>query len=272
MEIDNAFEDAVPLREGRDRAAIAETLGIKVEALTSPRKKHARLQAAILSAVADALLAPGDQLPPEPELARATGMSLGTVRRCLTRMAAEGLVTREHGRGTFIAAQVPAIHDIWHVRFFAEDGKTQLPMFHRLMHRGIVDGDADITGALGPTESGYMKITRICNIDSRFVTYSEFYLSADRFGALLDAPADDIEAQGTKHYLASAYDTRIIRIDKTVCMIPVPGDVAEIIGLGTGATAMHLRVKGYGTGNLPLSYQSIWIPPTDVPLDVSAGP
>jgi GntR family transcriptional regulator len=261
-----------PAGDVRGRSAIATILREKVRALSTPRKKHARLQTAILNAVAEDLLAPGDQLPPEPELALAVDMSLGTIRRCLTRMAVEGLVTREHGRGTFIAEQVPAVHDIWHVRFFAEDGTTQLPVYHRLLYRGIVDGSAEIARVLGPNEAGYVKISCACNIDSRFITCSDFYLGADRFGAMLDAPADEIVAEGTKHFIAHRFDARILRIDKTVCMGTVPDDKNEIIGVDPGETAMNLRVIGYGVNSLPLSYQSIWIPPTDVPLDVTAGP
>ena len=103
-ETEPAVEGALLMREVRDHAAIAEVLREKVNSLTSPRKKHARLQAAILSSVSEASLLPGDQLPPEPELARATGMSLGTVRRCLTRMAAEGLKFRNFYAGCTVCA------------------------------------------------------------------------------------------------------------------------------------------------------------------------
>jgi GntR family transcriptional regulator len=262
-----------PRREGAERLVeIAAMITEKVRARKTPKKKHARLQAALMAAVNDGSLMPGEQLPPEPELARAAEMSLGTVRRCLTRMAMEGLVTREHGRGTFIAEQVPAMNDIWHVRFLEPDGETQLPVYQHLSYRGIVEGNAEIAQILGPNESGYVLISRVMNIDSRFIAYSDFYLGADRFGGLLDASAAEIEAQGTKHFIADNFGARIVRIDKTVCMVPPPKHIADIIGLDGGEAAMHLNVIGYGAGNVPLSCQSIWIPPTDVPLDVTAGP
>lgn len=45
----------------------------------------------------------GDQLPPEAKLAVQTGVSLVTVRRALAELAAQGVVRREQGRGTFVA-------------------------------------------------------------------------------------------------------------------------------------------------------------------------
>ncbi len=45
----------------------------------------------------------GDQLPTEPTLASQAGVSLVTVRRALQELAAQGVIRREQGRGTFVA-------------------------------------------------------------------------------------------------------------------------------------------------------------------------
>lgn len=44
----------------------------------------------------------GDQLPTEARLARLAGVSLVTVRRALAELAAQSVVRREQGRGTFV--------------------------------------------------------------------------------------------------------------------------------------------------------------------------
>lgn|GEM_PF-2332212 len=48
-------------------------------------------------------LRPGDRLPTEHELARQLGVSYVTVRRANDILAKDGLIVREHGRGTFVA-------------------------------------------------------------------------------------------------------------------------------------------------------------------------
>ena len=48
--------------------------------------------------------APGDKLPGEVELARQHGCSRVTIRKALERLAAEGLVERQQGRGTVVAS------------------------------------------------------------------------------------------------------------------------------------------------------------------------
>ncbi|MBK8233167.1 MAG: PLP-dependent aminotransferase family protein [Candidatus Eisenbacteria bacterium] len=67
-------------------------------------------------AIADALardlahgrLAPGDRLPTHRELARALGLTIGTVTRAYGEAERRGLVQGEVGRGTFIRHAVPA--------------------------------------------------------------------------------------------------------------------------------------------------------------------
>jgi GntR family transcriptional regulator len=57
----------------------------------------------ILQYVDENRLHEGDRLPTETGLAKQAGVSLVTVRRALAELAAQGVVRREQGRGTFVA-------------------------------------------------------------------------------------------------------------------------------------------------------------------------
>jgi len=52
---------------------------------------------------------PGDQLPPEPQLARQLGVSRPTLREVLRSFAERGLVVRRQGVGTFVASRMPVL-------------------------------------------------------------------------------------------------------------------------------------------------------------------
>ena len=53
---------------------------------------------------------PGDQLPPHLELAAEFGVAPMTVRQVLARLEAEGVISRQRGRGTFVRdRRVPAV-------------------------------------------------------------------------------------------------------------------------------------------------------------------
>lgn len=52
-------------------------------------------------------LTPGTRLPTEKQLARRFGVSLITVRGCVTELVKDGILVRRQGRGTFVASRKP---------------------------------------------------------------------------------------------------------------------------------------------------------------------
>jgi DNA-binding transcriptional regulator YhcF (GntR family) len=54
-------------------------------------------------------LRPGEQLPSVRRLAEVAGVNVNTVRAVYERLEGEGFVTTEHGRGTFVAENVPQV-------------------------------------------------------------------------------------------------------------------------------------------------------------------
>src|SRR5436309_10265255 len=55
------------------------------------------------AAVASGALGPGDRLPAVRELAAGAGVNVNTVRAVYARLASQGVVVSEHGRGTFVS-------------------------------------------------------------------------------------------------------------------------------------------------------------------------
>lgn len=63
---------------------------------------YLQVQHILLEHVAKGRWKPGERLPSEPELARETGVSLGTLRRAVELLAADGVLERRAGAGTFV--------------------------------------------------------------------------------------------------------------------------------------------------------------------------
>jgi DNA-binding GntR family transcriptional regulator len=67
------------------------------------RALYEKTIAFVLQYIDENKLREGEQLPTEPKLAAQAGVSLVTVRRALQELAAQGVIRREQGRGTFVA-------------------------------------------------------------------------------------------------------------------------------------------------------------------------
>lgn len=80
--------------------------------LTDEGRRGRKLAATILATYVNGAAAPGTRLPTERRLAHEFGVTRAAVRRALTYLEAEGRVSREVGRGTFLRATADAADDI----------------------------------------------------------------------------------------------------------------------------------------------------------------
>lgn len=96
---------------------------------------HKQLASIIRAAIAEGHYKPGDRIEPGREFARRVNVSHPTVTRAFQELAAEGLVVRRVGSGTFVAAHVArreterAVIGVFHYDCFGE--------FFERMLRGI---------------------------------------------------------------------------------------------------------------------------------------
>jgi GntR family transcriptional regulator len=70
----------------------------------APLPLYFQLREALLGDIRDRGLRPGDRLPTEAELERRYGVSRSTIRQAMNELAAEGLIQRVQGKGTFLGS------------------------------------------------------------------------------------------------------------------------------------------------------------------------
>ena len=104
------------------------------------RPLYRQVKAIFVRRLVDGVWAPGASLPSEGQLAAEIGVSQGTVRKALDELAAENLLVRRQGRGTFVAE-----HDERRIlfQFFKlvhDDGERRFPDSTVL---GFETGEAD---------------------------------------------------------------------------------------------------------------------------------
>src|SRR5438874_12766923 len=70
---------------------------------SSPVPLYHQVKEDISSQIATGALRPGQQLPGEHELCKRYADSRTVIRQALSELGYEGLIVKEHGRGTFVA-------------------------------------------------------------------------------------------------------------------------------------------------------------------------
>ena len=119
---------------------------------------------------------PGDQLPPEPELAGRFGVAIPTVRAGVGDLVAAGVLVRRQGKGTFVArhdshAQAFRFSNILNSR----DENISTSRTKVLMRKVRADARTAQLLGLGVDDSGTVyRIESVLEADSKLLTASEF--------------------------------------------------------------------------------------------------
>ncbi len=123
-------------------------------------------------------LKPGDLLPTETELCGRFGVSRGTVRRAFDDLERDGLVSRQSGRGTFVAA--PRMERLLpELTSFTEHVESlgMTPGARLVSYREVVD-HAEAGGHF-PSELPLLRIVRVRTANHRPVGLHTLLLSAE---------------------------------------------------------------------------------------------
>jgi GntR family transcriptional regulator len=237
--------------------------------------KHVQLSTAIIDLVRAGSWQVGDQVPPEQQLSRFLRMSLGTVQKALNRLAVEGWVIREHGRGTFVSYPNRTSQDVWFYRYLDHfcfrdpDTDEPLPVYTTLISRGIVESNGQARTRLGPDAHGFVEIVRRIELGREFSCRSLMYLGATRFGGLLSLPAHAFDNVNLKQIFSEQFGAPTTALVQTVKVAPLSLEDSVFLKVESGSYALILEILARTDSGRPLSYQRILIPHSRYSLDVS---
>jgi GntR family transcriptional regulator len=234
--------------------------------------KAAQLYEAISSLVHSGSLSDGAKLPGEREICGATGLSLGTVQKALNALTSDGDLVREHGRGTFVRSARNSLKELWHYRFRHPGREELLPVYATVESRSRVASLPVSNSMLGEDRVGYVRISRLINIDYKFQCWSEMYLRASRFGRLLELPMSSLERVNLKQILSDEFNAPTLAISQTARIERPPADISKKIGLSSRAHCLVLRVLATSRHREPITFQKIIVPPVEYELELTAAP
>jgi GntR family transcriptional regulator len=133
----------------------------------------------------------GDPIPSEAELAAVHGVSIGTVRKAIDCLAAEGLLDRQQGRGTYVRRARFNSSLFRFFRFHSESGERKVPE-SRILQRKQLAAPSAVASALRLAEGEpVINLSRLRLIDGVPLLSEEIWLEQARFAAILDLDPGD---------------------------------------------------------------------------------
>jgi GntR family transcriptional regulator len=216
--------------------------------------RYQRLRDELVALIAARRWRPGEAIPTEQALAKSYDVAVGTVRKAVDLLVAEGLLERFQGRGTFVRR---ASFDSSLFRFFrfqTKQGERRIPE-SRILRREIVTAPSAVAATLQiATGAAVIQMSRLRLIDGAPMLAEEIWLPFDRFAAFAQLELTEIgdllypvyEAQ-CNQVVASATETLTVE-----AIGPLH---ARLLRIEPGTPAVVIERLAFGYDRQPLEWR-----------------
>ncbi len=151
------------------------------------QSRYGWLAASLRARIARGEWVPGTALPAEAALAKEHGVALGTLRQALALLVAEGLLERQHGRGTFVRAGLGGASMLRFFRFRHGGELTATPASAILSRRVVAAGPETAEGLGLPVGASVLELQRLRSLDGQPCLLERLWLPLPAFDPLKDS-------------------------------------------------------------------------------------
>ena len=215
---------------------------------------YRQIKGLILQSLQSGEWKPGEAIPSEIELAARYRVSQGTMRKAIDEMAADNLVVRRQGRGTFVAT-----HAEQHVqfRFLKLVPDTGAPGSEGPAERDIIDcrrsrATADIARALAlRTGDAVLQARRVLSYAGVPTIVEDLWLPATPFKGLTAERLSDYH--GPMYALfETEFNVRMVRADEKIRALPATGGLELLLKVEQGTPLLSVERIAYTYKDVPM--------------------
>ncbi|MBK9520977.1 MAG: GntR family transcriptional regulator [Rhodocyclaceae bacterium] len=215
---------------------------------------YRQIKTLILQALATGEWKSGEVIPSEGELAIRFGVSQGTIRKAIDELAAENLLLRRQGKGTFVASHDDPRAFFRFLRLVPLSGGIE-PSRSVPLECWRAKAGPEAARMLGLNVSDpIIIIRRLLEFSGKPVVADEIYLSGEIFGALTLEMLRDYD--GSLYSLfESTFGVRMIRAEERLRAVPADRTSAELLGVAEGSPLLSVERVSYSYGDRPVEWR-----------------
>ncbi len=197
---------------------------------------------------------PGDAIPSEGELATRFNVSQGTVRKAIDEMAAENLLVRRQGKGTFVATHSDPRSFYRFLRLVPDDGHAAHAVSDPRLC-SIVSATPEVAAALRIADGErVICVERLLSFNGEPVVLDQIYLVAELFDGLTLE-----RLRGGERSLYSLFESdfgvRMIHAEEHLRAVAADVCSAGLLGVQAGDPLLLVERTAYTYGNKPVEWR-----------------
>jgi len=199
---------------------------------------------------------PGALLPAEPELISQYKVSRITIRQALDLLSGEGLIIRQRGRGTFVAAPSLEQAMVRIVSFTQDMEQRGLRASTEVLAADRIPAPPHIAQKLNvePGEE-LVYLERLRLADGTPLAIEEAHLLHRFCPGLLKA---NLQNQSLRNHLDRKYGIRWSRAKQVIRAIQAAPEIARHLEVPTGDPLLHIERVSYSQQNVPVEFLRVY--------------
>jgi GntR family transcriptional regulator len=178
-------------------------------------------------------------------------VSQGTVRKAIDELAAENLLVRRQGKGTFVATHHEARAQYRFLRLQPDSG-PEVPAQSRFLECRRIRATAEIAAQLElKTGDPVVFVRRLLSFESVPTVLDDIWLPGAAFRGLT---AERLSQYHGPLYglFETEFGTRMIRAEERIRAVAAEGDVIDVLAVDPGAPLLLVERLSYTYGDRPV--------------------
>jgi GntR family transcriptional regulator len=232
-------------------------MGVSTTAAFSPL--YQQIKGFILNSLRSSEWKPGDAIPSEMDLASRFGVSQGTVRKAIDELAAENLVIRRQGKGTFVATHAEQQVQFRFLKLVPDSGSrgSEGPAQRDIIECKRCRATSDVARSLSlHTGDTVLQARRVLSFGGAPIIMEDIWLPA--------APFKGLTAERLSNYQGPMY--ALFETEFNVRMVRAEEKIRAIT-----ATVIHQNLLKVKQGSPLLSVERIAYTYRDEPMELRRG-
>jgi GntR family transcriptional regulator len=235
-------------------AATSAPLFEPIAAETAGMPLYRVVKRSLLNAIESGTCAPGETLPSETEIARAMGVSIGTLRRAVDELAAEHILVRRQGRGTFVAthSEDRFLFQFFHVE--RNDGLREAPLVDFVSFERLRAEDEPAEALQMRPGEPVIQIENRLRLQGSAVIYDRLTLPSSLFKGLTEKRFR--ERPGTIYQLyQSDFGISVLRARERARAGAADRNAVRVLSLAPGQPVMQVHRVALTFGDRPVEHR-----------------
>jgi GntR family transcriptional regulator len=197
---------------------------------------------------------PGEAIPSEMDLAARYRVSQGTVRKAIDALAAEHILMRRQGRGTFVASHSEPSYQYRFLRLKPDSGERVHP--HNVFF-GLERARASAQAAIGlgiKAGSPVVSFKRVMSFMGRPLVLDEIVFAASQFPGFTLAELEEFRGSVYGFY-ETVFGVRMIRAQERLQAVAADSLAAAHLNVAAGTPLLRIDRVAFTYGDKPVEWR-----------------